>query len=834
MEMNDMKKLFILLASTNLLWAAAGGELLSNGDFETGNMNSWFSTIMSPDDAISAEKVGSYTDIYFTLEDGGVENWEVSLMQAIKIRAGYRYTITFGGAGIDENKPVNFGINHNGGTGNGGDGSGSYTTYYSDDVTFTADVYKGFKFVWDDTSITDSKARIFFNGGGNDIDFFLSWASVWESPIDTTSTPSTAAAHYTCLGFFTNGPKRIVIKGATDSTFQIRSASGTVLHNGKLGIPSLWAPSGETVRLADFSSVKTNGTCSLYCSGKPVPGAFKISASPLQALGKAALKAFYYQRVSTPLTSTYAGTWARAAGHPDTVVNVHSSAGSGKISSPKGWYDAGDYGKYIVNCGISVYTLLALYEHFPHYMNSLDLTIPESNNTTPDILDEVRWNLEWMLTMQTADGGVYSKLTSLEFDGTIMSSESNTARYVFMKTTPATLDFAAVMAMSSRLYKTFDASFSATCLEAAKKAYAWATTNPNIKYVQPEDCKTGEYKDDVFTDEFFWASVECALASGTPGDYTYHTTHPLPTGNVPSWPDVGTLGLYTILTNLHAFPSGVVDSCKSRIIATADKLLERQKNGYGISMNTADFYWGSNHVAVSQGIMLLYAFYLTKNNSYLEGTSQQIDYILGRNPLGKSFVTGIGEYSPLHPHHRISEADGIAAPVPGFLVGGPHTGGDDTSWCENYVDKPATSWLDKYCSSATNEVAINWNAPLAYCVNALEALYSGDTVSGFRTITTGRFHHTIVPQRENQLTIVHNENTVVFRSILKSDDETGGIFQLFNASGKLLARIPAATGRYQGERLFMATIPSGKLAKGLLIVQLKMNGSTLQQSFMMQ
>jgi endoglucanase len=297
---------------------------------------------------------------------------------------------------------------------------------------------------------------------------------------------------------------------------------------------------------------------------------------------------------------------------------------------------------------------------------------------------------------------------------------------------------------------------------------------------------------------------------------------------------VGTLGLYTMLTNLHAFSSGVVDSCKYRIITTADKLIEKQKNGYGISMNTADFYWGSNHVAVSQGIMLLYAFYLTKNNSYLEGACQQIDYILGRNPLGKSYVTGIGPYSPLHPHHRISEADGIAAPVPGFLVGGPHTGGDDTSWCENYIDKPATSWLDMYCSSATNEVAINWNAPLSYCVNALEALYSGDTVSGFRTITTGRFHHALVSQRENQLTIVHNENTVVFSSILKSDNETGGIFQLFNASGKLLARIPAVTGRYQGERSFMATIPSGKLAKGLLIVQLKMNGSTLQQSFMMQ
>jgi endoglucanase len=785
-----LKLLPYLFAGISVLQIANAGELLSNGDFESGNLNGWFSTIMSPDDAITAKKAGSYTDVYFTLEDGGSENWEVSLMQTIKIRAGYCYTITFGGAGIDENKSVNFGINHNGGTGNGGDGSNDFTSYIADNVIFTAGTYKEFKLVWNDTSVNDTKARIFFNVGGNAIDCFLSWVSVWESPIDTSSDPSTAIARYTCLGFYTNGPKRIVVKGATDSSFEIRNVSGTLLHSGKLG-----APSGETVRIADFSTVKTSGSCSLFCGGKPVTGRFSISASPLQSLGKAALKAFYYQRASTPLTAAYAGNWARSAGHPDDNVQVHSSAGSGIISAPKGWYDAGDYGKYIVNSGISVYTLLALYEHFPSYMNKLGLTIPESNNTIPDVLDEVRWNLEWMLSMQTADGGVYSKLTPLKFDAVIMPSESDLPRYVFMKTTPAALDFAAVMAMSSRIYKPFDASFSVKCLDAAKKAYAWATANPNVKYVQPSDCQTGEYKDDFFTDEFFWASTECALATGTPADYTYHSTHPLPSGNVPSWSDVGTLGLYTILTNLHAFPSGLVDSCKARIVKTADMLLERQKTGYGISMNTTDFYWGSNHVSVSQGIMMLYTYYITKKSSYLEGAYHQMEYILGRNPLGTSFITGFSEQSPLHPHHRISEGDGISAPVPGFLVGGPQTGGEDTAYCENYIDKPATSWLDKYCSSASNEIAINWNAPLAYCVNSLEALHGGDSVTGFRMLPTVISHRLIDAQMKDRITIIHYGKELVFKGILKEYNEKQCSIILFTASGKKLAQITAVTSR---------------------------------------
>jgi hypothetical protein len=170
--------------------------------------------------------------------------------------------------------------------------------------------------------------------------------------------------------------------------------------------------------------------------------------------------------------------------------------------------------------------------------------------------------------------------------------------------------------------------------------------------------------------------------------------------------------------------------------------------------------------------------------------------------------------------------------VPGFLVGGPHTGGEDTAYCENYVDKPATSWIDKYCSSATNEVAINWNAPLAYCVNALEALYSGgDTVAGFRTITTGVPHRLITPQEKNLMTITRNGNTLVFESIINRGVEAHSIFTLFNASGKLLARIPAISGQYQGKSSVIATIPSGKLANGLLIVQIKMNGRTVQQTF---
>jgi endoglucanase len=132
------------------------------------------------------------------------------------------------------------------------------------------------------------------------------------------------------------------------------------------------------------------------------------------------------------------------------------------ISSPRGWYDAGDYNKYVVNSGITMGTLLSLYEDFPSYFENFNTNIPESNNGVPDLLDEVIWNLRWMLTMQDpADGGVYHKLTNPRFDGMVMPDAAKNPRYVVQKNTIATLDFVAVTAQSGRILKAFENKFPA-------------------------------------------------------------------------------------------------------------------------------------------------------------------------------------------------------------------------------------------------------------------------------------------------------------------------------------------------------------------------------------
>jgi endoglucanase len=460
---------------------------------------------------------------------------------------------------------------------------------------------------------------------------------------------------------------------------------------------------------------------------------------------------YYYQRTGIELKSAYVGKYAREMGHPDNQVVVHNSAATDKIptgtiiNSSKGWYDAGDYNKYIVNSGISMYTLLALYEDFPEYSKTLKLNIPESDNNIPDLLDEINWNLRWMLTMQDPnDGGVYHKLTNANFDGSVRPVDAVTPRYVIQKTTAATLDFAAVMAQASRIYKSFEKEMPGladSCLKASINAYAWAKSNPNILYIQSElknpAITTGAYDDNQVSDEFFWAASELLIATN---DIKYFNDIHFDKIEdqilrIPDWQNVGTLGIYSLLrsstTVQFTSNKNIIHSLSVLKLKFLDfaKTLEKKStaSAYGVPMGTYsnDFVWGSNAVAGNESVLLTKAFLLTNDPKLLEAAQANVDYLLGRNAVGYCFVTGFGDKSPKNPHHRPSESDDIAEPIPGMVVGGPNPGQQDLVHCPNKKypsNLPAMSYIDEQCSYASNEIAINWNAPFAYSVNALESL----------------------------------------------------------------------------------------------------------------
>lgn len=545
------------------------------------------------------------------------------------------------------------------------------------------------------------------------------------------------------IGFYPDAPKIAVVLTNKKGSFSLQNMARRVVYKGQLKKSAQPNFAGQYTWIADFSAFTKPGKYILSIPGLGTSYPFGISRNIHQQVAHATIKAFYFMRASTPLLEKYAGKWHRAMGHPDNKVLVHASAVSegrpegSLVSSPRGWYDAGDYNKYIVNSGISTYTLLSLYEDFPEYIKTVKLNIPESGNGIPDLLNESLWNLRWMLTMQDSiDGGVYHKLTNAAFDKMEMPDKATEPRYLIQKSTTATLDFTAVMAQSARIFRQYEVQlpgFADSCREAALKAWEWAQTHPHViynKYVLNDNFSpkitTGDYGDSEVRDEFIWAASELFV---TLKDIKYvHKINLIPDTKMPlpSWSQVRVLGYYTIARNSGRIAgTGYqnVPEIKKRIVNYANGLIkDANKTAYMAVMykKRTNFIWGSNSVAANQGIALIQAYKITGDKKYLKYALGNLDYILGRNGTGYSFVTGYGSKTPMHPHHRPSVADGVVDPVPGLLAGGANPGDEDHIPLPSFI--PDEAYVDNDQAYASNEVAINWNSPMAYLANALEAL----------------------------------------------------------------------------------------------------------------
>jgi endoglucanase len=538
------------------------------------------------------------------------------------------------------------------------------------------------------------------------------------------------------LGFLPGAQKLAVVESDRARPFEVvGEEGGAIVLHGTTTAPAVWEPAARQAATADLGALTAPGRYRIRVEGLPPSDPFAVDAQAYSALADASLKSFYLIRSGMPIEAAHAGPFARAAGHPDEQVEIHASAASpgrpagSVVSAPGGWYDAGDYNKYVVNSGITTWTLLAAYEHFPEFFRGRELGIPESGNGVPDILDEAWWNLRWMLAMQDpGDGGVYHKLTNLRFDGVAMPDQAVERRYMVGRSTAAALDFAAVMAIASRVYAGYEAQFPgqpARMRAAAESAWRWAQAHPDAVYRQPQDVHTGAYGDAKLDDEFAWAAAELYLLTGE-DQYLQAFARHAGDAVVPDWSNVGALGWISLAAHRQRLPASMRADAQRQVGQLAARLAaQARQSPWRVAMQSRDFVWGSNAVALNQAMVLLQGYRLAGERAYLDAAQSQLDYVLGRNPLGVSFVTGHGLRTPRHIHHRPSQADGVAEPVPGLLSGGPNPGQQDLADCKGVaypVKLPALAWIDHDCSYASNEIAINWNAPLVYVSSAIQAL----------------------------------------------------------------------------------------------------------------
>jgi endoglucanase len=527
-------------------------------------------------------------------------------------------------------------------------------------------------------------------------------------------------------GYKADMNKIAVVRIPADS-FVITGIDQKTVLKGKLGETRKWSFSDEQVQLADLSSIKNPGDYFLSIPGTDVRQIFGIYSDPYGEIANAAVKALYFNRCSYPIDAAYGGKWNRKAGHPDTQVYIHKSAVSeGRpegfvVSSPGGWYDAGDYNKYIVNSGISTYTMLLAYEMYPDYWKGRNLNIPESCNALPDILDETLFNLRWMLTMQDNDGGVYHKCTTLQFEGFVMPEDAHEKRFMIHKNTAASLDFAATMAHASMVVSDFSSALPGLAdsfKTAAVKAWEWCKKNPNVLYRQPADVGTGAYGDRDLRDEWFWAGVEMSLISGSSFPDSLLNTLQFKT---PAWGSVAQLGMISALNNADRIKAETLTKCKQIFFDYTDHLMGiAEKSAYPVSLDF--FAWGSNSDIANQGLLKLVAYSVKNDHKYLQSAINDMNYLTGVNPTGYCYITGFGTKPSMNIHHRPSGADKIIDPVPGFLAGGHNT--VVLTDCPNAKRSkfPALSYVDEECSYSTNEIAINWNTPLVFLAGALSSI----------------------------------------------------------------------------------------------------------------
>ncbi|NJB85966.1 endoglucanase [Lewinella marina] len=550
---------------------------------------------------------------------------------------------------------------------------------------------------------------------------------------------TTAKIQLNQVGYYPDQPIRFTyadtsagagpLTGGASTAYFVTTLSGdSTVHEGVLGDTLDWtALAGVVARPTRIDPLPV-GEYRIFIPGVGYSHPFRVAKQALREAFLGSVRGLYHQRASQALPETHAGEYARAAGHPDTAVQYHPSsgrAGGGTLSSPGGWYDAGDYNKYVVNGAFPVGQLLALYEDVGDPAPDGSLNIPESSNGKSDYLDEIKYELDWLLTMQDDDGGLFHKLTTLKFAGMVMPEAATKTRFVVGKSTTATFDFAGATAQAARVFRDYDPAYADQLLAAARRAWAWGTANTGAFFINPDDVSTGEYGDGNADDERAWAAAELFATTGEQEFYNDLQANPPRVRFAPGvgWTSyMANLAAFTLLRHPDRVPQEFLAGLREQIITLADSLVDdTDRTAYFQPIDA--FGWGSNSDVANAAMLLAAAHRQEARPEYVAAMRDAMNYLLGHNPNGVCYLTGFGTRSPQFIHHRPSAADGIDAPVPGLLSGGPNTAQQDRADTKYKPGAaPMQSWADQTPSYASNEICLNWNAPFTYVAGYLEAV----------------------------------------------------------------------------------------------------------------
>ncbi|MFF7389077.1 glycoside hydrolase family 9 protein [Streptomyces scabiei] len=730
-----------LLALTSLLAAALtalpGGsaqadevEQVKNGTFDTTTAPWWTTgnvTAGLTDGRLCAEIPGGTTNRW----DAAVGQNDITLVK------GESYRFSFSASGTPQGNVLRAIV---------GLSAAPYDTYF--EVSPQLNV-SGDRYSYTFTSPVDTaQGQVGFQVGGNadPFTFCMDDVSLLGGVPPEVYEPDTGPrVRVNQVAYLPAGPKNatLVTDAAAKLPWQLKNASGAVVARGQSTPRGLDASSGQRVHSIDFGAYRKRGTGFTLVADGETSRPFDIDPAAYERLRLDSLKYYYTQRSGTPISDDLRPGYGRAAGHVDVAPNqgdgdVPCQPGvcDYRLDVTGGWYDAGDHGKYVVNGGISTWEVLSTYERALHArtgkagkLGDGSLDIPESGNKVPDLLDEVRWELDFLLKMQVPKGKplagmAHHKIHDEQWTGLpLMPADDPQKRELHPPSTAATLNLAATAAQAARLYRPYDPAFAAKALRAARTAWAAALEHPAVYASESDGIGGGTYADNNVTDEFYWAAAQLYLTTGQKTFQDHVLASPVHTADIFGpigfdWARTAAAGRLDLATVPNRLPGR--DKVRQSVLKAADRYLATLKaHPYGMPYAPENnlYDWGSNHQILNNAVVLATAYDISGASKYREGAIQSMDYLFGRNALNISYVTGYGEVDARNQHSRwyAHQLDPDQPnPPAGTLAGGPNSGIQDPfaqSKLQGCVGQ--FCYIDDIQSWSTNEHTINWNAALA-------------------------------------------------------------------------------------------------------------------------
>lgn len=479
--------------------------------------------------------------------------------------------------------------------------------------------------------------------------------------------------------------------------FEVVDADGSVAFEGSLALRRAADPwSGNDVFEADFTLLAKPGRYRVRVPGIGVSDPFDVQRRVYDSVYRRVARLLYHSRNGTPVERPWADPgYERAGGVPVAMdAAIHPRAIDGVLGPGPGdptrrdvrggWFDAGDYGQYVTNAAPVWYLIAAALDVAPENFRDGDLGIPESGNGIPDLIDELEWGMDWALTMQAADGGVFWRVASRRWDDGL-PAEVAAPRLLAERTTHATAVFAAMAAISARLIRPLRAERAEQLLRAAESAWRFVGDHPQYpaegeRFVNPAGVAAGEYPDRSARDARAWAAAELFRTTRDREyldafDDLFAGLKLDPTAPV-SFHDQGMAAAWAyLMTPDPRRNPALVAAARRALLAGADWRLTRiRTHPYRAAQHPAIELtgWGNFAHSTRATLPLLQAWAMTGEDRYRRGAWLTTDVQLGANPQGLSYITGTGARWPRHPLSKLSQYDDVAEPLNGIPVNGPH------------------------------------------------------------------------------------------------------------------------------------------------------------------